>query len=130
MLPKNLFGKRLWFLNNAAPIPGVSSLKKRKRLRRKKLYSFQTFQSWLQVYNKKQTKTFFGMQKNQNLWNTFCTMESLYQSTYRKSLFTLNAYERNAYAYTEERTKNGKFLKKLRTITNSGDFYTIQNLPS
>lgn len=94
------------------------------------MHSFQTFQSWLQVYKKKQTKTFFGMQKNESLWNTFCTMESLYQSTYRKSLFTLNASERNAYAYAEQRTKNGKFLKKLRNTTNSGDFYTIQNLPS
>jgi hypothetical protein len=59
-----LMVKRLWFFDTAAPIPGVSSLKKKKRLYSTKLRRFKTIHSWYQIYNKKQMKAFFGIQKN------------------------------------------------------------------
>jgi hypothetical protein len=83
--------KRLWFFDNAAPIPGVSSLKKKKRLKSTKLQSFKTIKSWYEIYNKKQMKVFFGVLKNNKFsknWNAILLMESMYQSHFRKRAFT------------------------------------------
>jgi hypothetical protein len=83
--------KRLWFFDNAAPIPGVSSLKKKKRLYSTKLRAFKTIHSWYEIYNKKQMKTFFGIQKSSkfsNNWNAILLMESMFQRNFRKRAFT------------------------------------------
>ena len=44
--------------DNAAPIPGVSFVKKRKMLKKKESLAFKNIQTWLGIYSKKQTKAF------------------------------------------------------------------------
>lgn len=52
-------------------------------------------------------------------------MDSMYQSVFRKTAFTLNAHERNALLLSQKRTVNGNFIKKIRTFSGIGDFFLL-----
>lgn len=126
----SLIVKRLWFFDTAAPIPGVSSLKKRKTLYRSKLRAYKTIQSWQGILSKKQMKTFFGVPKMQNFsksWTTIMLMESMYQSCLRKSAFTYNAQERNAFS--RQTVVNGTYVTKIRFVNTVADLSIMKNLP-
>lgn len=120
--------KRWWFFNTAAPIPGVTSLKKRKRLQSTKLRAFKTIQSWLGIYNKKQMKALFGMQKS--TWKAILMMESIFQSCFRKRAFTYNAQQRNALASSKLTTINGSFVEKLRFANIMADLSITKKIPN
>lgn len=129
---QNQITKRFWFFDTAAPIPGVSSLKKRKILFRAKQRASQTIQSWLQILTKKQMKKFFRTfpiqkMKMSQKWTPFMQMDSMYQSVFRKTAFTLNAHESNALLFSQKRTVNGNFGKKIRTFSGIGDLFLLTN---
>nr|AAF72050.1 orf345 [Tetradesmus obliquus] len=126
-----LMVKRLWFFDTAAPIPGVSSLKKKKRLLSTKLRAFKTLQSWIEIYNKKQMKAFFGSRKNGRFsknWNAVQLTESMYQSNFRKSAFTYNRRQRNSLALSGQAILNGAFIQKLRFVNVRGDLTNTKNV--
>lgn len=123
--------KRLWFFDTAAPIPGVSSLKKKKRLQSTKQRAFKTLQSWIEIYNKKQMKAFFGSRKNGRFsknWNAVQLTESMYQSNFRKSAFTYNRRQRNSQAQSGQAILNGAFIQKLRFVNVRGDLTNTKNV--
>jgi hypothetical protein len=62
---KVLKGKTLWFFEKAAPIPGISSLKKQKKFYSEKRNAYKTFRRRLLGYNKKTFQSLFEkIQKN------------------------------------------------------------------
>jgi hypothetical protein len=78
----------------------------------------------LEIYNKKQMKAFFEIQKSINFsknWGAIQLTESMHQSHFRKRAFTYNRRQRNSLAYSQLTTVNGAFVKKLRFVNMSGD---------
>ncbi len=129
----SLIVKRQWFFDTAAPIPGVSFLKKRKRLQSSKQRAFKTIQSMLQIQNKKQMKSFFGAQKSihfSKTWAAIVMMESMYQNTLCKRAFSQNAHQRNALAYSQQNILNGHFVSKLRSVNTIADLSILKNIPT
>lgn len=110
--------KRLWFLDTAAPIPGVGFIKKRKWLQSTKQRAFKTIQSWLGIYNKKQMKFLANSSANM-----FCIIESMFQSSFRKRAFAYNAQQSNALLSTT--LINGNYVKKHRFVNSRADQSTI-----
>jgi hypothetical protein len=50
----------MWFFDTAAPIPGVSFLKKQKKFYREKMYAYKTWRNSLCIFNKKQRTNFLN----------------------------------------------------------------------
>ena len=125
--------KRQWFFDKAAPIPGVSTLKKKKTLQSTKLRAFKNIQRMYELYNKKQLKAFFGLglqQKeisNNKNWAAILLLESMYQSNFRKRAFTQNSKQRNRLAYSQLTIVNGSFVKNLCYVNKSGDQTLTKN---
>jgi hypothetical protein len=87
---KILLFKRFWFFQTAYAIPGVLSLKKRNMSFKTKKMRYSTRKDWLMVKKKKSLCLFFTQNKISNLsknWNLFRKMESLLQSSLRKTVF-------------------------------------------
>lgn len=129
----SLIVKRQWFFDNAAPIPGVSSLKKRKTLLSSKQRAFKTIKSLLAIMNKKQMKAFFGVQETLHFskpWAAITMMESMHQSALRKSAFSLNAHQSNAQAQSHQVTLNGCYLEKLRFVNTMADLSIQKHIPT
>lgn len=118
--------KRYWFFNNAAPIPGVSFLKKRKMLKKKEMMAFKNIQNWLGIYSKKQIKALLQYKRGKN-WNTFLMIESMLQSNIRKGFITINAQDSNTLAVSKNTTLNGKFIQKVRCVNTDADFFEFKN---
>lgn len=119
-----LIQKRYWFYDNAAPIPGVSFVKKRKMLQKKEMMAFKNIVSWLGIYSKKQIKTLQAISKN---WNTFLVIESMLQSNIRKGFMAINAQQRTALAQSKNTTLNGNFLQKVRCVNSDADLFVFKN---
>lgn len=110
----SLFYKSFWFLDKAAPIPGVSFLKKAKILYSTKQRDSKILNSWFEILTKKQLKVFLNIQKKQTIsknWRVIEQMDSLYQSVQRKTAFACNARERkglyqSGFVYVNGRTVN------------------------
>eukprot|EP00882_Tetradesmus_deserticola_P000166 GHRQ01000188.1.p1 GENE.GHRQ01000188.1~~GHRQ01000188.1.p1 ORF type:complete len:201 (+),score=23.82 GHRQ01000188.1:510-1112(+) len=123
--------KRLWFFDKAAPIPGVSSLKKKKRLLSTKYRAFKNIQRLYEIYNKKKIKAFFRLQKKREFsknWAAILLMESMYQRSFKKRAFTYNSHQRYKLAYSQYTTINGSFVKKLCFVNMRGDFTLTKNV--
>lgn len=118
-----LIQKRYWFYDNAAPIPGVSFVKKRKMLQKKEMMAFKNIVSWLGIYSKKQIKA-LAFSKN---WNTFLVIESMLQSNIRKGFMAVNAQERNTLAQSKNTTINGNFIQKVRSVNSDADLFVFKN---
>lgn len=121
-----LIQKRYWFFDNAAPIPGVSFLKKRKMLQKKEMMAFKNIQNWLGIYSKKQMKTIFNQKISKN-WYTLLIIESMLQSSIRKGFLTINAQDSNTLALCKQTTLNGKFIHKLRSVNVDADLFEFTN---
>lgn len=119
-----LIQKRYWFYDNAAPIPGVSFVKKRKMLQKKEMMAFKNIVSWLGIYSKKQIKALQAFSKN---WNTFLVIESMLQSNIRKGFMSVNAQERNTLAQSKNTTLNGNFIQKVRCVNSDADLFVFKN---
>lgn len=92
---KALQPARYWFFDNAAPIPGVSFVTKRKMLWKKENKKFMDIFSMLGIYSKKQMKALFSFSKN---WNSFMVIESMLKSNIRKGFMAVNAQDRLGFA--------------------------------
>ena len=87
----------------------------------------------LEIMNKKQMKSFFGIYENiqfSKTWAAIIMMESMYQSTMRKSAFRMNAHQSNALAYSQQMTLNGRFLDKLRFVNTMADLSVYKHIPT
>lgn len=54
-------------------------------------------------------------------------MDSMYQSVFRKTAFTLNAHERNALLFSQKRTVNGNFVKNC-SFSGIGDLFLLTDI--
>jgi hypothetical protein len=64
----------MWFFDTAAPIPGVSFLKKQKKFYREKMYAYKTLRNSLCIFNKKQRTNFLNSLQKSSLpknWASF-----------------------------------------------------------
>lgn len=78
-------------------------------------------------------KSFFGIHENihfSKTWAAITMMESMHQSTLRKSAFSMNAHQSNALAYSHQVTLNGCFLDKLRFVNTMADLSIFKNIPT
>lgn len=122
-----LYSKNFWFFDKAAPIPGVSFLKKAKVLYSLKQCAYKKFQSMLAIQNKKQIVNLFNIVKKKNLsknWNAIMQMDSLYNSVQRKTAFAYNARERKAAYHSNEYTINGKYYTNKIGVVKAADLFT------
>lgn len=123
-----LYYKPFWFFDKAAPIPGVSFLKKAKILYSKKSYAYKKFQSMLEIYNKKQIMNLFSSVKKNNVsknWNAIMLMDSLFLNVFRKTGFAYNAQERKALFHSHAFTINGKYYTKNISVVKAADLFCV-----
>lgn len=126
----SLYMKPFWFFDKAAPIPGVSFLKKAKVQYNTKQRAYKKFQSWLEILNKKQMIVVFNFQKKQNLsknWNAIMQMDSLFQSVLRKTAFAYNARERKNIFHSKAVAINGQNVQKNIGAYKIGDIFMTNN---
>lgn len=134
-----LKGKTMWFFEKAAPIPGVSSLKKHKKFYTEKRNAYKTFRRRLLGENKKTFLTLFeNIQKNRKktflpkTWGPFVWRNSLFGTSLQKRIWRPNPRRRKALYGNI--SVNGKKRKKTNYIlghlqkrgTRPGDFSFFQ----
>ena len=117
MKQKSALQNKMWFFVTAAPIPGVSFLKKQKKFYREKMYAYKTFRNYLCIFKKKQRTKFLNSHrffpKN---WASFALMDSVFRRSLRKAGFVQNPKRRKSFL--KYCVLNGKFRKKQNYILN------------
>lgn len=118
---KSILRNRMWFFDTAAPIPGVSFLKKQKKFYREKMYAYKTLRNSLCIFNKKQRINFlnssrFADQKNSlpKNWASFVQTESIMRRSLRKTGLVQNPKRRKSFL--KYCVLNGKRRKKQNYV--------------
>ena len=137
---KTITPKKMWFFHTAAPIPGVSFLKKQKKVFAEKQNALKFFQTFLGISTKKRTTRIFSTatltQKKTNFsknWRLFVWLDSFLHRSLRKTGFAYNATGRKRFF--PNFSVNGKFRKKKnfklvrseRRMGRPADFYSCLN---
>lgn len=137
---KTLKENRMWFFDTAAPIPGISFLKKQKKFYRRKQNAYKNLQRFLCIFNKKQRKNLFRavnkQKKTQFLpknWAALMQIESLYQTSLRKTALLQKPQEKNLLMFSflngKSVQKKGFVLSKSKkTEQKPRDFCSIPNI--